>query len=127
MHPQYIYYMVFNDVMPERRLFVKLNNIDSVKHFGNVFANRKSIPHEEINSLRVAHVHVWEMDSPDWTRHIAFRNYLRKHEEIRKEYQALKIKLSQEEWIDGMAYNDGKNEFIKLHESKAIEWYKGNS
>ena len=126
MHPQYIYYSVFNDVMPQRRLFVKLKDIDSVKEFGNVFSNREHIPHEEINSLRVAHVHVWEMDSRDWKRHLAFRDYLRKHEEVRKEYEALKLKLSQQEWKDGMAYNDGKNEFIKFHEAKAVEWHNSN-
>jgi len=35
----------------------------------------------------------------------------------------LKMELSLKNWIDGNEYNDGKNDFIKSEEAKAILWY----
>ena len=124
LHPQYIYYKAFNTKMPTRRLFVKIRSQSAVLQYGNVFKTKEDIPHEALNELRTAHVHVWKLGSEDWIRHIAFRDYLRKHEDVQKEYQALKIELGKINWQHGMEYNKGKNDFIKLHEAKAIKMYK---
>jgi len=56
-------------------------------------------------------------------RHIAFRDYLRTHPEIRAEYQQLKEELSTQEWKDGNEYNEAKDSFIKTVEQKAVKWY----
>ena len=62
-------------------------------------------------------------NSEHWIRHIAFRNYLREHVTIQKEYQKLKRELSTKDWLDGNDYNKAKNDFIKIEEKKAIDWY----
>ncbi len=125
-HP-YIYYKVFNSTMPKRRLFVRLKKEADQKLFPKVFINPDHIPHDQINIYRMAHVHVWEFGTPDWVRHIAFREYLKAHPDVKQQYQDLKKKLSLKNWKHGMDYNDGKNSFIKEEEAKAIAWYNTNN
>ncbi len=121
-HP-YVYYEVFNSDMPTRRLFVRLKNEADQRLFPKVFTESDNIPHEQINIYRLAHVHVWEIGTPDWVRHIAFREYLKAHPDVRQQYEGLKKGLSSKNWKHGMEYNDGKNSFIKKEEAKAIAWY----
>jgi len=56
-------------------------------------------------------------------RHIAFREYLRAHPEIRVKYEAIKKQLSLKEWSDSLGYNQGKDSFLKTETSKALTWY----
>ena len=60
----------------------------------------------------------------DIIRHIAVRDYLRKHPIVAQEYGKLKTKLALEfaERIDD--YCDGKDEFVKKVEKDALEWYQ---
>jgi GrpB-like predicted nucleotidyltransferase (UPF0157 family) len=74
-------------------------------------------------SLRIAHIHAIPKQSEHWLRHIAFRDYLRTHPQVKNEYQVLKEQLVQQEWEDGNDYNAGKDAFLKEHERKAVEWY----
>jgi len=119
----YIYYEVYNSGMPQRRLFVGLKNKKDRSKFNNTYKESDPIPHEEILSHRLCHVHIWEYGSSEWFRHIAFRNYLIEHQIIRAQYERLKKQLSTKSWNDGNEYNNGKNSFIKTEESKAILWY----
>ncbi len=119
----YIYYQCYNVGMPDRRLFVRLKKELKATNFPNTFPDSDNIPHEAINHLRHAHVHVWELGSANWIRHIAFRDYLKVHPDIRKEYEILKKKLSGQDWKDGNEYNQGKDTFIKREEAKAVAWY----
>ncbi len=123
----YIYYKAFNEETPERRLFVRLKDHCTKRKFPQLFQKLEDIPHEEINEWRQAHIHVWQYESFDWIRHIAFREYLIQHKEVCKEYAQLKLKLSKENWENGMAYNEAKNNFIKMHECKAIDWFKAQN
>ena len=75
------------------------------------------------HSLRIAHIHAIPQQSEHWLRHIAFRDYLRTHPQVKNAYQALKEQLVQQEWEDGNDYNAGKDVFLKEHERKAVEWY----
>jgi len=119
----YIYYQCYNVGMPDRRLFVRLKKKLKETDFPNTFPDADNIPHDAINLLRQAHVHIWKLGSANWTRHIAFRDYLKVHPEVRREYEILKRKLSQQDWKDGNEYNEGKDAFIKKEEAKAILWY----
>lgn len=120
----YIYYQVFNEAMPLRRLYVKLKDSVGILHFKNTYTQNDTIPHEEINPHRLAHVHIWYYNTPDWKRHIAFRDYLIHHPQVKTQYEQLKKLLSQKEWKNGMEYNDGKDHFIKTEEAKALLWYE---
>ena len=118
----YIYYEIYNSVMPDRRLFVGLKDEKDIRNFQNIYSKGDLIPHEKINQLRLTHVHIWEHGTKDWNRHIAFRNYLREHAEVKGQYESLKKQLSLKDWKDGDEYNDAKDSFIKTTEAKAILW-----
>ena len=120
----YIYYEIYNSVMPNRRLFVGLKDKKYIRNFQNIYSKGDFIPHEKINQLRLTHIHIWEHGTDDWNRHIAFRDYLREHPEIANQYESLKKQLSLKDWEDGNEYNDAKDSFIKTEESKAILWYR---
>lgn len=61
-------------------------------------------------------------DTYHFKRHIAFRDYLKAHPDVRDEYDALKRGLAQIEFKDGLAYNDAKDSFVKQTERDAISW-----
>ncbi|NQX97240.1 MAG: GrpB family protein [Flavobacteriales bacterium] len=119
----YIYYKAYNKYLPNRRLFLKLKNIKDCYLFQQTYDDENFLPHKEINNYRLAHIHVWQYNSPDWIRHIAFRDYLIQFSDIKQEYSELKKRLSLLNWKDGNEYNQAKNDFIKIHEKKAIKWY----
>ena len=109
--------------MPYRRFFVKLKAKPDNILIPNVYYQKDEIPNE-INDYKLAHIHVIEYNSFHWTRHIAFREYLRNHVDIKNEYQAIKINLSNLNWRDGNEYNAAKDNFIKRTEQDAIEWHE---
>ncbi|MDH6308554.1 GrpB-like predicted nucleotidyltransferase (UPF0157 family) [Dysgonomonas sp. PFB1-18] len=124
MSKGYVYYEKYNEAMPYRRFFVKhkINpqdlSVPLLIREGDNIADT-SAEHDH----RLAHIHAIPVDSQHWIRHIAFRDYLRAHPFIRDEYQYLKEQLSTKEWKDGNEYNEGKDDFIKQEEQKAIAWY----
>ncbi len=120
---KYIYYKVFNKIVPERRLFVRLKDEINTEEFVKIYHEPGDIPHNKINRSRIAHVHIWKYNSKGWIRHIAFREYLKSHNEVKLKYEILKKQLSQRDWKNGMEYNEGKDEFINTQEKKAILWY----
>lgn len=73
-------------------------------------------------SNRSHQIHAFIAEDENINRHIAFREYLKFHPEVLKEYAALKQKLAKECNNNIDLYCDGKDEFVKLYESKAILW-----
>lgn len=120
----YIYYESYNTIMPKRRFFIKLKDDNNLNKFKSTYTSSDKLPHEAINELRLAQIHVWEYNSKDWIRHIAVRDYLRKNETLRLEYKELKQKISRSTWENGIAYNNEKNNFLKSLEKEAINYYK---
>lgn len=120
----YIYYEVYNAVMPLRRLFVGLKDKNHPLTLKKIYMEGDVIPHEQLLSHRLCNVHIWEFGSSEWLRHIAFRDYLIEHPKIRTRYQAIKNALSATDWRDVNEYNNGKDRFIKAEESKAMLWYR---
>ena len=62
---------------------------------------------------RTHHIHMFEEDNEEWTKHLLFRDYLRTHPETVSAYQALKEDLARRYSEDREAYTDGKHEFIQ--------------
>ncbi|MGE8554709.1 MAG: GrpB family protein [Chryseobacterium jejuense] len=123
----YVYYEKYNEDMPYRRFFIKLKDKPQNLGFSEIIHAEDEIPEELHNhNLRIAHIHTIPVSSEHWLRHMAFRDYLRAHPEVKEEYQQLKEKLSTMEWMDGNDYNDGKDPFIKKEEQNAIQWYLNN-
>lgn len=120
----YIYYANFTEENPERRLFVGLRSPGS--SLPTQFDDWEQIPHETIHALRLSHIHIWWRSSPEWTRHLAVRDYLIAHPAQRVAYDQLKQRLAKGEWQDGMAYNRAKNDFLQQLEKEALSWYSNH-
>lgn len=120
----YVYYEIYNTIMPYRRFFVKLKN----NCLDNLIIKRENDIDENLltHSNRIAHIHIIPENSVHWIRHIAFREYLTRNTEVKRKYQDLKEKLSLRQWKNGNEYNEAKNSFIKFHEGQAIQWYQKN-
>ncbi|MEZ7172705.1 GrpB family protein [Sporosarcina sp. OR05] len=73
---------------------------------------------------RTHHVHIYEQGSRDIERHLAFRDYLRVHPNIAKQYGDLKERLANQFPDDIDAYIDGKAEFASEIERQAVRWYR---
>jgi len=65
------------------------------------------------------HLYVCACDCPEYRRHVAFRNYLRRHLDTAQEYAAFKRDLAARFRDDRVAYNDGKAEFVEAVLAKA--------
>lgn len=73
-------------------------------------------------SNRSHQIHAFKTGDENVKRHTAFRDYLEVHPVVMKEYADLKKELAQRCNNDIEQYCNGKDEFIKLYEFKAIEW-----
>lgn len=73
---------------------------------------------------RTHHIHIFQYNSKDVERHLAFRDYLRIHTDDAKKYGELKAQLASRFPDDIEAYMDGKDSFIKKLEKRAITWYR---
>ncbi|MGN5457106.1 MAG: GrpB family protein [Candidatus Kurthia intestinigallinarum] len=73
--------------------------------------------------MRTHHIHAFHYSNiVEIERHIAFRDYLRRHPEQSQLYEALKSQLAARFPYDNNAYCDGKNDFIKQLEQQALKW-----
>lgn len=59
------------------------------------------------------HLHLVKYPSPFFDKHILFRNYLRAHREVAKDYYELKKRLADEYGRDREGYTNAKSEFIE--------------
>jgi GrpB-like predicted nucleotidyltransferase (UPF0157 family) len=59
------------------------------------------------------HVHMYTPGEGQWDDHLAFRDYLRAHDEARDEYVRLKRVLAERHPHDVQAYADDKSEFVQ--------------
>lgn len=73
---------------------------------------------------RTHQIHAFATGDPGLRRHLAFRDYLRAHPEICKDYDQLKRKVVETCQQDIDKYCEGKNDFIQRHEALALEWFK---
>jgi GrpB-like predicted nucleotidyltransferase (UPF0157 family) len=69
---------------------------------------------------RKVHIHLCEAGSEWEARHLAFRDYLRSHDDTAAEYAALKRGLAAEHPRDTGTYTDGKSDFIRSVEARAL-------
>lgn len=83
---------------------------------------RRYFRKEDASGTRTHHVHAFQVDSPEFERHLAFRDFLIAHPEEAQQYSLLKQKLALDHPEDMEAYIDGKDPFIKEYEDRAIAW-----
>jgi len=92
----YEYVPEYNDVIPERRYF-----------------------HKGPAEARTHHLHVVELASDFWERHLLFRDFLRTHPEEAEQYYDLKKELAAHYRLDREAYTEAKTAFIESVVDKA--------
>ncbi|KOY17459.1 GrpB family protein [Paenibacillus xylanivorans] len=73
---------------------------------------------------RTHQIHAFPFDHvQEIERHLVFIDYLCHHPEVAKDYGELKSELAQQYPHDIEGYGDGKDEFVKEVEKKALIWY----
>ncbi|MGE8205494.1 GrpB family protein [Heyndrickxia sp. NPDC080065] len=73
---------------------------------------------------RTHQIHAFQYNNiEEIERHLAFRDYLREHPDVCKEYGDLKSKLAEKYPNDIDGYGDGKDAFVKSVEKEAIKWH----
>ena len=80
----------FPDIVPERMFFMRESALD----------------------VRTHHMNLTEPGSGFWVNQLAFRDYLRGHDEIAQEYVNLKVRLAEDYACTGVLDVDGKSEFV---------------
>lgn len=117
----FAYFKKYEDGMPYRRLFVKLHSPEGRPTPTLVDVGDDIVTGRDLLSL--ANIHLLVYGTPHWHRHIAFRDYLRAHPEVRQAYEDVKKEISRRDFHDTLEYNAAKNDFVKRVEAEALAWY----
>lgn len=121
IHAGYTYFKIYEPRMPYRRLFSRLMPLTDQKPPGIIDVN--DVYRSGVDYKSEANIHIIVKDTHHWTRHIAFRDYLRTHPSKRDEYFELKNNLSHREYAHQGEYSDAKDSFIKETEKLALIWF----
>ena len=118
----YTYFRKYEASMPYRRLFSKLKALTAIAppkliDFHDEFVRGKEF-------VPVANIQIIVKDTPHWKRHLAFRDFLQVHPDLRDKYGQLKKELSRREFKDTNDYNNAKDDFIKQIQEQALIWYE---
>ena len=102
----------------------------AVEALGYEWRGEFGIPRRRYNVLvdaktgkRVAQLHCFAADDPQVTRHLAFRDYLRAHDDEARAYELEKLRAQKLHPSDVNAYNDEKSAWIRACEQRALAWY----
>ncbi len=121
----YTYFKKYEPAMPYRRLFARLRPLTDQAPPELIDVHDEFVRGQTFISL--ANIHVVVKDTPHWKRHLAFRDYLRAHPDVRDDYGRLKSALSREDYRDTNEYNAAKARFIQETQAHALAWYDRQS
>lgn len=117
------------DLAPEVRRLEELDDIRGrIEAAGYEFwgeyglPGRRFCPRLDACKGRVANIHCFQSGSPELERHLAFRDYLREHPGLAKEYEREKLRARDLFPYDVYSYNDEKNPWIRKTERAALDW-----
>jgi len=82
---------------------------------------------DAITGKRKVQLHCYATGAAGMPRHLAFRDYLRAHPQIAKDYEAQKVRAAALCPDDVLAYNDAKNDWIKCVERDALAWWNSRT
>jgi GrpB-like predicted nucleotidyltransferase (UPF0157 family)/predicted kinase len=93
-----------------------LTAIERLRSLGYLYQGDKGIKGREAfmwpNGARPHHLYVVVQGNEPHRKHIAFRNYLREHPEVARDYAALKTRLAEQHGEDRLGYTDAKDAFV---------------
>jgi len=102
---------------------MRLIGYEAMGEFG--IEGRRYFRRDNAAGVRTEHLHTFAVGSPDVRRHLAFRDFLRTRPDLAQAYALLKQRLAAAHPLDINAYMDGKDEFIRQTQAKALEWWSG--
>ncbi len=93
--------------------------IDILKIIGYEFRECASEPDRKFflkrnNDISTHHLHIVEIDTEEWNKHIIFRDYLIDHKETADKYGCLKLELARKFPEDRDNYIVAKSKFINM-------------
>lgn len=105
---------------------VAVKNIDAISKFNNVLLSSGfiyrggDVPNqllyvvedENNHDIVKAHIHVVEKNSKAWKNYLFFRDYLKSHDDIANNYEALKVSLANKYQNSRKLYTKEKQAFI---------------
>ncbi|ELQ6263115.1 GrpB family protein [Cronobacter malonaticus] len=71
-------------------------------------------------AVRTHHIHAFVAASDHVTRHLAFRDYLRRHDDVMQEYAQIKFAAARDSSFQSDIYSELKNDFIARVEQQAL-------
>lgn len=91
--------------------------IEPLKSIGYEFVPHKEFPERRFfrkGQWRAGthHLHIYRFGSGQWKNQLSFRDYLRSHPDVRKQYQQLKMSLAEKHPADKVGYTKAKAPFI---------------
>jgi GrpB-like predicted nucleotidyltransferase (UPF0157 family) len=102
----------------DRNLAMESLNYQVMGEFGIKY--RRFFLKDDRKGIRTHHVHIFEVNSAQVKRHLAFRDYMLSHPEAAQEYSKLKQKLAAEYPNNIAEYQAGKAEFIAEIDRRTI-------
>jgi GrpB-like predicted nucleotidyltransferase (UPF0157 family) len=88
-------------------------------------SGRRYFTRDDATGLRTHNMHIYAEHNPEIVRHLAFRDYLRAHSTVCREYEEVKRRAYALHPADIDLYNDAKNDWIKRIEREALAWFRG--
>lgn len=95
-----------------------------VKAFEKDTPFRRYFRKNDREDIRTHQIHLVEIGGDWWTRHLAFRDYLRVHDDAREAYEQLKRDLATRDFATVSEYAEAKTDFIRSIEEKALAWQR---
>jgi len=98
--------------------------VDAFKQIGYEHKGAYGIPGRNYfrrGTPRTHHVHMVSLSSDLWRDHLLFRDYLRAHPEIAREYETIKRELAAMYLDDKEQYTDAKGPFVRAIVRRARE------
>lgn len=80
--------------------------------FNATLPDRRFLRRRNADEIRTHHLHLVVFEGAQWKKRLAFRDYLRAHPRVAREYESLKFQLAQTHQSDREAYTDAKKAFV---------------